>query len=248
MLFLVFTLLFHHEGATVDHIAKTAFGFNSIYAQRNILDEKGLDNKTIFFSPFAEYSFVELGVISASVRLDIPVGFVERKLFFSDIAGSLKLTAKAGPILSLTPGVSVEFPTGGTLATSGHTGVLPFAAFELHLGPIAHLHGMIGAKFSLSDMEGHSDMHKVNYLWPHSEREIFSHIGAMFGILDIILIDVRPSLFLEDMKKLVFQPQAGLVLQIPAGIFDIKSHLYGFYALSGVRKGYGLGLIFYLMM
>lgn len=259
-----FTFLFilHHEEATLDHVAKTAFGFNSVIVNREIIPDK----KALLFSPFAEYSFLELKILNLSARADIPLGIVQNKFYFSDIAGTIKATVDILKIFSITPLISAEFPTGGTLATSGHLGLLPGVAFEIHAGPIMHIHGLVGLKLALGESRetssesetgtttGHlhapalsSNSHKVNYLIPHSANEIMSHIGVMFGILDIIGIDIRPNFFLEEMKKFVFQPMAGLFLDLPAGELSIKSHLYGFYAMGGVRKGYGIGLMSYLM-
>ncbi len=256
----VFLFILHHEEATLDHIAKTAVGFNSVIANR----EKVPGKRSFFLSPFLEYSFLDLNLLKFSARADIPFGTVQNKLYFSDIAGTIKTTLDI-KVLSLTPMVSTEFPTGGTLATSGHIGLLPAIAFEIHTGPIMHIHGIIGLKLPLgeshetsptgeTDSHTHhstsdttSNAHKINYIFPHSGKEIMSHVGMMLGILDIIGIDIRPSFFLEDFKTFVFQPMGGLFADIPSGETSIKLHLYGFYATGGVRKGYGVGLMGYLM-
>ncbi|MCS7214257.1 MAG: hypothetical protein NZ927_08600 [Candidatus Calescibacterium sp.] len=261
----VFALMLHHEEATVDHIAKTAFGFNSVFARREIIPSE--NKNTFVIVPFAEYSFLELKAFTASIRADVPFGFVLERFYFSDLAGTVRATFGIGRSFSITPLISTEFPTGGDLATSDHVSLFPALAFEMHVGAFTHihLHGVIGYKLALggnhhSETEGdhsdHSDhshaapslsTHKANYLFPHSEKEIMSHIGVMFGILEVLAVDIRPNFFLEDMNKFVFQPMLGLVLSIPTDYFSVRSNLYGFWALGGVRKGYGVGLLSYIL-
>jgi hypothetical protein len=261
----IYIIIFHHEGATIEHGTKKAVGISPLFSQTKILENIG-EKWSIFSTLFSEYSFFE---DKLSLRLDIPFAFVKRKILFSDIATTLKFTLRDLKDFEPTFLFISEFPTGQNYATSGHFAVMPGFAFEYHIHKPyhIHIHGFLGPRFALggeshtdsSGDENHGHMHtlpssdshssgahKINYAFPHSENEIMGHIGVMV-LFSEIGFDLRPSFFFEDFKTFVLQPQVGLIyiLELEDGK-SFNFNLFGFWALQGIREGKGIGLFSYL--
>ncbi len=247
---LILGIISHHgEEAMLEHDAKNAAGFLATYSVREILNDINAKS-SILVSPFGEYKFLDLEAIALSVKLDIPFGFIGNNFYFSDIVATLRGTFDI-EVLSLTPMLSIEFPTGNSYGTSGHFSLLPATAFHFLIPGVfsSHIHGILGLKIPAGgeheDSNAHSHGHTVNYIFPHSEKELFSHIGATFYFLGFVGLDIRPHLFLENMKNFVVQPQVGLVVKSEP---FLRVNLYGFWASGGVRKGYGGGVLAYLTL
>lgn len=255
MIELIFVLLLvsHHiEEGSPEHFAKNSFGIVSIFSQRDIL--KQINKKfSLFLGPFGEYSFFQNRF---SVQGVIPFGMIDNKFYFSDVIGNLKFSPHLLEDVDLTFILSSVFPTGSSFATGEHISLMPAVAgeFHIHTGIHIHLHTLLGAHLTLNssseDQHTHNHTstthHKINYLFPHSEKEIIGHLGLMV-MLKRLGIDVRPSFFFEDFEKFVLQPQIGITGNIPLSQkFDFLFNLYGFWALSGIRKGKGIGFIGYL--
>jgi len=74
----IYIIIFHHEGATIEHGAKKAVGISPLFSQTKILENIG-EKWSIFTTLFGEYSFFE---DKLSLRLDIPFAFVKRNFSF----------------------------------------------------------------------------------------------------------------------------------------------------------------------
>ncbi|GBD04158.1 hypothetical protein HRbin19_01466 [bacterium HR19] len=251
---LLFLISHHIEEGSPEHIAKNSIGVVSIFAQRDILSDIG-KKYSLFVGPFAEFSFFKN---IFSIQGVVPFGLLGSNFYFSDIIATLKSTPPIFEDNALTLILSSTLPTGQDLAGSGHLSLMPAVAgeFHIHTKIHIHIHSLLGAHLSIgsfSSDETHSNHnnstsshHKINYLFPHSEKEIIGHIGFMV-MLKKLGVDVRPSFFFEDLKMFVLQPQVGLTGNIPISQkLDFLFNLYGFWALSGIRKGKGIGFIGYL--
>jgi len=266
--FFLYLFISHHEGPTIEHGAKSAIGISTLFSQTKILEDIG-EKWSLFINLFGEYSFFE---DKFSFRLDLPSAFIKQKFLFSDITTTLKFTVRNFKNFEPTFLFISEFPTGQNYATAGHFAVMPGFAFEYHIHRPYHfhIHGFLSPRFALggesnttsdsseTDEHNHihtnsihshshtSGVHKINYAFPHSVKELMGHIGLMVMFSEIGF-DLRPSFFLEDFKNFVFQPQVGLIYISELG--DGKSlnfNLFGFWALQGVREGKGVGLFSYL--
>jgi hypothetical protein len=250
LLFVSLLVSHHIEEGSPEHIAKTSVGVVSILSQRDILTE--INKKfSLFLGPFAEYSFLQY----FSIQGVIPFAFVGNEFYFSDIIATAKATPRLIEDLDLTFILSSVFPTGTGLATSGHVSLMPAVAgeFHIHTKVHIHLHSLIGMHLSVvstSSEHTHNNhntisSHKINYAFPHSEKEIIGHIGFM-TMIEKFRVDIRPSFFFEDFEKFAIQPQVGIVGNTAISKrFDFLFNLYGFWALSGIRKGKGIGFIGY---
>ncbi len=261
--FLLYLLISHHEGAMIEHGAKSAIGIFPLFSQTKILEDIG-EKSSLFIDLFGEYSFFE---DKFSLRLDLPSAFIRRKFLFSDITTTLKFTIRNFKDFEPTFLFISEFPTGQSYVTSAHFAVMPGFAFEYHIHRSyhIHIHGFLGPRFALGSnttsgisetdehnhmhtqsIDSNSQVHKINYAFPHSENELMGHIGLMLMFSEVGF-DLRPSFFLEDFKNFVFQPQVGLIyiLELEDGK-SLNFNIFGFWAFRGVREGKGVGLLSYL--
>lgn len=214
-----------------DYNAKSRVGAISFLSSRDI----GNKETNIAVGFFAEKGFI---ANMFSLRVDLPFGMGQSKFSFSDILATLKFNP-LDIVLSPSFLLSFEFPTGSTPYTQDRIFISPKLSLKLDIS-VFKVSFLLGGNFSPE-----KSSEKYNILYPHTSNEVFLLVGGGLDIVPKILSgEIRLGGFYEEMKRVVFEPQAHLSISIPTQIFDIKGNIFGFLDVGqkgNVRQGYGAG-------